>query len=198
MNKLLNICKNYAGIREDLTEAEEMVIIDLIQTEFKAIKEHEVGKAFKMNASGKYWESVIAYQIFSPIYVGKVLTEYREWKRKEAMKVKPIEPARQLEAPKEDFAKHLEYVKKHYEKDGVLPIANYSGLFKWLEEKGEINLSISEKEAIFNRVKQEVEGQIKHRKSMLTDWSDLLIDLQEDSLRIRSRKEAVRDYLRLN
>lgn len=121
-SKLLKTCMVYSGIREPITIAEENIIIDLIQTEFKSYKAQDIGMAFKLNASGKYWKTIEGYQHFSAIFVGKVLSSYKEWKRKEAAKPKLIEPSKQIEMPKEDFAKHLEYVKTEYKKNGKLPL----------------------------------------------------------------------------
>ena len=196
MKKTLNICKSYSGIRQDISDAEEMVIQDLILTEFKSLDQQEICKAFKMNASGKYWETIEAYQTFSPIFVGKVLTEYKEWKRKEAAKPKLIEPAKQLEAPKEDFSKHFDYVKREYKEKGILPPANWSGLYCWMEDKGMIKLSNDEKKKIYNQVKSEAELEITNRRSLLQSYADLLVNLNESNLKVASRKKAIENYLK--
>lgn len=196
MKKLLNICKAYSGIREDITEAEETVIQDLILTEFKSLKPESIAKAFKMNASGKYWATIEAYQTFSPIYVGKVLSMFKEWQRKENMKVKLIEPAKQLEAPKEDFAKHFDYVKREYKEKGILPPANWSGLYLWMEDEGMIKLSNDEKKNIYNQVKSEAEAEIKNRRMQLQSYSDLLVNLNESNLKVAARKKAIENYLK--
>lgn len=144
----------YSGIREPITIAEENIIIDLIQTEFKSYKAQDIGMAFKLNASGKYWKTIEGYQHFSAIFVGKVLSSYKEWKRKEAAKPKLIEPSKQIEMPKEDFAKHLEYVKTEYKKNGKLPPMNTNGLYWWMIDEGLINPSREEIQKVYNEVKK--------------------------------------------
>lgn len=194
MNKILNICKSYSGIREDITKAEEAIIMDMVNTEYH-LKADDVLKAFKMNASGKYWEVVEAYNLFSPIYVGKVLTAYKEWRRKENMK--PVPAERQLNAkPDKTVQEHFEWVKKIWDKEKRLPPANYSAIFKWLESEGKINLSDEEKNAKFEELKRSINNRINERRVKMQPFRDLEKELMPMSLKAQARKNEVREYLK--
>lgn len=184
------------GIRKPLTEPELQIILEFMREYHKALTLQDVSKAFGLYSAAELDFQESHFQSMDNVFIGKVLKSYKEWKRKEAAKPKPIEPSKQLEQPKEDFQKHFDYVKRCYQKDGVLPIANWKGLFKWMEIKGMINLSNKEKNTILAEVKQEVENQIKHRKAMIQDFSDLLMDLEDDKIKQLARKEAVRRFFK--
>ena len=197
MNKLLKTCKVYSGIRDQITEAEEALIIDLINTEFKTIKDSDLAQAFKLNATGKYWKTVEGYQHFSAIFVGKVLSSYKEWKRKEAAKPKLIEPKKQIEMPKEDFKKHLKYVKKEYQKNGKLPTMNSNGLYWYMIDQGLINPSKEYIKEVSSEIKKEHKNKINQAKK---DFKINLVRALEQSVNKSThgamvRKRIIKKYL---
>lgn len=196
----LKVCRNYSGIREENTEAEEAVINDLISTEFKSLSPAEIGQAFKMNASGKYWDQVQAYQFFNPSYVGKVLNQYKEWKRKEQMKPKPIEPSKQIEAPKvneaEERRKAFEKCKEVYAKNREWPITlplSWNLAFQFLEETGELVYKEGEKDKILYNTIMDLNKKIKEAKVLGRNKTDLEIDLRYIKLTVRRRE--VKKYI---
>lgn len=197
MKKLLNICKTFAGIREDITDAEEMVIVDLIQTEFNFLSPEEIGRAFKMNASGKYWEIIEAYQTFSPIYVGKILTAYKEWKRKENAKPKLLEPLKQLPEAKIDPKKSFDFIKNVWINEGKMPIiANWKIAFDYAENKGLIKLTDKQKLKKYQEKEQQIRLKIQTDRFKEGNFRKINIAIDSINIKTECRKDAIFEYLK--
>lgn len=196
MNKLLKTCKIYSGIREQITDAEEAIIIDLITTEYKSLTEQDVAIAFKLNATGKYWKPVEGYQNFSAIFVGKVLSHYKEWKRKQNT-IKKIETLKELPEPKSDPKRAFEFICKVWDEEGKLPrIANWKTAFEYAEKEGLIKMSDEEKREAFKKKQAEVQRKINDTRGKLEDYRKLEFDLQPLNVKTECRKDAIINYLK--
>lgn len=196
MNKLLKTCKIYSGIREQITDAEEAIIIDLITTEYKSLTEQDVAIAFKLNATGKYWKPVEGYQNFSAIFVGKVLSHYKEWKRKQNT-IKKIEPLKELPEPKSDPKRAFDFIVKVWNEEGKLPfVANWKRAFDYAEKEGMIRLSKKEKWELFEKKKKEVKNKINDARNKMQNYRKLELELQPLSIKTECKKEAILNYLK--
>ena len=191
---------NYSGMREELTEAEEITVLDIINTEFKNLKAEQVVTAFKMNASGKYWKAVIAYQTFSPFFVGDVLGKYKEWLRKDNLKPKAyIEPSHQIGNeldPIAEMEKAFKFIEKVYKEQKIFPIiANWSDAFLYAEENGLINLSLDEKTnlkvAVLNEIKSK---QLQTRLD--TGIKGSVTEFGKGNVKVQCRKKALTNYFK--
>ena len=199
MNKLLNICKSYSGIREDITEAEEALILDLIKTEFKSLQPEDIAKAFKLNASGKYWTQIKAYQTFSPIFVGEVLGNYKEFVRKANLKPQIQQGEVKLMGNKQDEPheqkRAYEFILKTYCESGMFPIiANWSMAYRYAEDNGFIELSIEDKEKVKSSIISEIK-RVQAEKRQRTGIREDLREFRDHNVKVLCHKKIIKQLI---
>ena len=196
---LIKICAKISGITYELTSEDFSIIKLMLKNDFGNMSGEEMVEAFRMNSSGKYWEVIEAFQTFSPIFVGKVLREYREFRRKRNL-IKPIE-LKELPRETNDITGERAFatILKIWRQEKQLPmIASWNKAFKHLEKEGMITISNEEKAAIYEAEKAKVESEISKLRSMMMDSSKLMKDLNKIYLQIQSRKTCIKNYLEKN
>ena len=58
------------------------IVSKFVKDNFKNLTIKNVIKAFEINSSGKYWETIEPYGVLDTIFIGKILRNYTEEKRK--------------------------------------------------------------------------------------------------------------------
>jgi|GEM_PF-6039500 len=185
------------GIRKKLSDPELGIILEFMQEFYKTLTLKDVSKAFGLYTANRLDFNDSHYQSLDNLFIGKVLDSFKEWQRKENAKPKPIEPAKQLAEPKEDFKAHFDFVKRIWESESQLPkMFNVKGLFVWMEDQGMIKLSDPEKVEIFEQVKAETEAQIKNERAKMRPINDLMKDLEKSNLQNEARRRCIRNYFK--
>ena len=105
--KILNNCMRYAGINQQTTKEDYIFLMEFFESQFSNISYLELQQAFKVNAK-KEFQQVEAYQNFSPMLIGKVVSAYKEEKRKQKLINPIIAPERMIENKVDQAAERKE------------------------------------------------------------------------------------------
>lgn len=140
------------GLTNFPNEIEEAVLLDYLYDQYSGLSVNEFKQAFKMAAAGKLDCDTAHYQNFSPAYVSKILNAYfvkaREVRRLTERTETKQEPHKiEIKCDWSEVWQDLKEKAKNtvFEKL-IFPVVIYD----WLEEKGEMKLSVDEKIDLFD------------------------------------------------
>jgi len=135
----------------------------IILEKYNYLTIEEIAIAFRKGAYGNYGE----VRGLSPSTFYEWLGTYIMQERKEAKKALPQPEIKAKEETKEDkelFNATLIKQFKKFKETGVLEIISAKYLYKIYEDSGRINLSIEDKNAIYEIAKKEVYAQLKNER----------------------------------
>lgn len=159
-----------SGINGELDELTRNVVTEFLVSQFGNMYLSEYKEAFECYAAKKLEFQSEAYNNLSPKFIGNVLASWKEWRRKENLKVpligKETLKLENKQDPIHEQKRAFEFIKEVYNKDGNPPLmANYSEAFKHCEREGLIKMDKTAKIELFNLVKSKFEMQSREVKS---------------------------------
>lgn len=151
-------------------EINSTLIRQTLQAEYGNMFVNDFNNAFIKHCAGRFMISKEAegnkpYGDLNCLFVCDVLKGYKIWLQAENRKPKPIEPAKQLEMPKENKRDAYEFIKKVVQERGKLPIiANWSDAYLYMEQNGIINISTEDKVLFSEIVKEDIKEELRKLK----------------------------------
>jgi hypothetical protein len=141
-----------SGVKDEPDETMLKLIVNSLRKYFTSYTASEIVLAFQLNSAGQLSKRVEAFNNFDLAFVTKVADLYgnlRRSARKElSLNVKKIEEPK--EATAEDL---IEYLKAH--KNDLPLIFEWNKVFMHLEAKGEIKMTLKDKQKLFKIVYNE-------------------------------------------
>lgn len=168
-----------------------------IMDHFSSFTRANFMEAFELNEAGIYAKRVEHFNAFLPAYMSEVLNCYRGLKNRAELEYKRALAAQTPEPVVESGEDCFKSLKKCFdENENELPrFWNWQKVFLYLEEVGEIALTLDEKNKIYSVVKNRVAEQ----KKLATDLSELKsFDqlLRSENLVKEARKYCVQEYFK--
>lgn len=168
-----------------------------IMDHFSSFTRANFMEAFELNEAGIYAKRVEHFNAFLPGYMSEVLNYYRGLKNRAELEYKRALAAQTPEPVVESGEDCFKSLKKCFdENENELPrFWNWQKVFLYLEEVGEIALTLDEKNKIYSVVKNRVAEQ----KKLATDLSELKsFDqlLRSENLVKEARKYCVQEYFK--
>jgi len=168
-----------------------------IMEHFSSFTRANFMEAFEFNEAGVYARRVEHFNSFLPAYMSEVLNNYRGLKNRAELEYKRALAAQIPEPTPESGEDCFKSLKSYYENNNkVLPkFWNWAKVFLYLEEAGEIVLTLAEKESVYKLVK----NRIAEDKKQATDLGELKsFDqlLRGENLVKESRKYCVQEYFK--
>ena len=156
-----------SGVKGDITTDEVKEIKECIFMFFKALSLDEVAYAFKLERFGRSWLKTEHFQLFNATYVGNVLGNYVEWKKKVKIEHN-ISAKKDPNEPTEEQIRFLENravtkaIQLFEETQNVT--SDYTHLYEFFLEKGFINPTNEEKKKYYEDSKEILEMELKELK----------------------------------
>lgn len=193
----MKTCAKLAGITQDLSKDDYLVVGLMLKEEFGHLKSSYLKEAFIKYAAGKLG-SFEHYNSFTTKFVSQVINSYKEYRAKQNTQ-KRIEPGMQIEerkeTPREAAERAWNFLDECYRDNEEVMFANWSGAYKWGEHIGEIKLSKEEKIRVMQQVKANVDKQKKQSRARGEKFSQLINLLStETGLKIECRKIILKEY----
>jgi len=185
------------GIRDQLQTGELTIIFEFMESQFKSLSLANTNEAFILYAAKKLDYDKSHFQSLDNFFIGSVLNSYKEYVRKDNMKVKPIPVELQLENkvnPKLEMKGAFEFIKKVHEEQGSFPmIANWSDAFLYAESTGLIKMTPEDKDKLKRSTIAEIKTkQIQTR--LTTGVKGSVVEFENGNIKVQCRKKALINY----
>lgn len=151
-----------------LEENQVMLLAKFIIYEFATLSMLDIEKAIFKAKAGKLDCNPADYNKLSIDFIGRILSCYTEYKRKQTI----IEQAKEVEAKEnlkleynvDEGKQSFEFIKSCFDKKEEPFIADYCSAFKFMEDEGLINLTNDEKAMFLDLVIEELNEEIRKMK----------------------------------
>ena len=185
------------GIRDQLQKGELQIIFEFMDSQFSSLSLADTNQAFILYAAKKLEYDKSHFQSLDNFFIGSVLKSYKEYIRKENMKVKPIPVELQLENKvdlKFEMKRAFEFIKKVYEEEKNFPsIANWSDAFIHAETIGLINMTSKEKKDLVKQTITEIKTK-QMQTRLTTGVKGSAVEFEEGNVKVQCRKKALIKY----
>ena len=185
------------GIRDQLQKGELQIIFEFMDSQFSSLSLADTNQAFILYAAKKLDYDKSHFQSLDNFFIGSVLKSYKEYIRKENMKVKPIPVELQLENKvdlKFEMKRAFEFIKKVYQEEDKFPSpGNWSDAFLHAESIGLINMSSKEKKDLFNQTVIDIKKKQLDTR-LTTGVKGSSTEFEEGNVKVQCRKKALIKY----
>ena len=185
------------GIRDQLQKGELQIIFEFMDSQFSSLSLADTNQAFILYAAKKLEYDKSHFQSLDNFFIGSVLKSYKEYIRKENMKVKPIPVELQLENKvdlKFEMKRAFEFIKKVYQEEDKFPSpGNWSDAFLHAESIGLINMSSKEKKDLFNQTVIDIKKKQLDTR-LTTGVKGSSTEFEEGNVKVQCRKKALIKY----
>ncbi len=182
-----------------LEETQIMLIAKFIMYEFTTLTMKDIENAIFKAKAGKLDCNPADYNKLSIDFIGRILSSYQEYKKKETLKVK-LEQEKEvlkIEYTPDDEKEAYLFLKSIYEKGEEPFIANWNLAFKFMEENNIINLSNDEKQIFFEMTIEELKEEIRELKVQKKNYTTLKNILNDvNLLKQECRKRIIKKHFK--
>jgi hypothetical protein len=151
-----------------LEESQVMLLAKFIIYEFSTLTMQDIEQAIFKAKAGKLDCNPADYNKLSIDFIGRILSSYTEYKRKQTLvkQAKEVEAKEhlKLEYTVNEGKQSFDFIKSVYEKGEEPYIADWCSAFRYMEDEGLINLTNDEKAMFLDLVIEELNEEIKKMK----------------------------------
>ena len=203
LERRLKVWAKMLGIKKEPTSVELKPLVEFLDKKFKDFGIDEVHEAFEKAVAGELDVDVEHYQSYDLIYVSKILIAYRkfrgkvlqEWDRQQTKKqVEQVMNAKSTDKELHDAL--VEFIKENKK---IPTNWDWSGVYKHLEDTGDINYTLEEKKKFASQVTEDLNKQRTNASGKLekVEYQDVVKVLEDRDLFAKEcRKRILKDYLK--
>lgn len=189
-----------SGITNELGADDILVVGHLLKEKYGHLNTNYIKDAFLTYSTGDLGEFE-HYNSFTTKFVGRVLKEYKEFRRKKRLVQRSAPVERQIEqktsTPEQEDQRAFEFIKEKVDAGEELLFANWSGAFRHAERMGYITLSNEEKKKLFEETKMEVKAILANERAKMRPLSQYHNLISTDTgIKIECRKRLLIEYLK--
>lgn len=208
VKNMLKMCFATIGISVLPDEFSKQILIESVFSDFKRFSLADIPEAFKMIVRNELTGNFEHFQNFSPMYLGKVMAAYDEFKGKQLVKMRQERKLIEQRQEPEDNRSQEEKDQESYEvllkvlKDTKQePIGwNWLNVYRHMDRSGLIDMDNEEKRLFADIVRERIKNEALTARSNGADqfkYRDMLRVLEDDkkrSFQNRCREEYVRNF----
>ena len=184
------------GIREALVPEELKIIFEFLYNHFKLFSLNELREAFDYYSAQKLNFKDSHYQSLDNVFIGKVLTSYKEFISNELRtKPKKISHSKIKELTFEEIKFEAVQSLKDYKEGNDLKKYNWIFIYNYYKDKGLIKFEGNQAKEFQDQVKREILNEVEKEKMEGKNGSSTLLLLQIKTLFYgECKKRAVLKY----